>query len=93
MVSFSLGEDHRQKSGIRGQSNETFKGSQQRTINGVDDEGLAQGILVLRGGVAAVVADLISTDVANGLNLVRLDGDRSQGPVTTHGRRQRTRAE
>ena len=73
MVSFSLGEDHRQKSELAYELlTARAKREQQRTVNGVDDESLAHGVLVLRRGVAAVVADLVATNVANRLDLVRL---------------------
>lgn len=49
------------------------RAGQKRTINGVDNESLAQGFLVFRGGVAAVVANLVATNVANGLDLVWLN--------------------
>lgn len=46
--------------------------AERRTIEAVSDEGLAVRVLVLGGGVALVVADLVATDAAVGLDLVGL---------------------
>ena len=48
MVSFYLGEDHRQKSERAYELlTARAKKEQQRTVNGVDDESLAHGVLVV----------------------------------------------
>lgn len=72
MVSFCLGEDHKQKSKLEGEYGGGRIGWEGRTVDAVGDEGLAVRVLVFGGGVALVVADLVATLASVRLNLVRL---------------------
>ena len=62
------------------------------TVDAVGDEGLAVRVLVLGGGVALVVTDLVTAFTTVGLDLVRLVGEISDGAKGKIVWRRRTRS-